>query len=924
MLALLFLGGSVLAQTSNSNETPSKREVQNPNDKVKENKSFRSFNGGHGNPENTILWSEDFTNGIPAGWGNGGTANGFPDPDAKWEYRGPTGAFPATTGSRGAYTPSTSVLTSPTGSTGFVIIDSDFLDNAGIGGNFGAGIAPAPHLITLTTSVIDLSANSSLFLNFHQYYRRFAGPGGSQAVPATYVDFSTDGGLTWPGSVTVNSIVPVNGSTTTNDLQSINVSAFIGGSANARIRFRFDGDYYFWMLDDISLSTPNLVDLQFVSVNGVQPTDFIIGDGSQMGITTPVQSKDWSFLASVANQGTAAITGVQLQVGIMKNSVPYATVMSPIFDTIASGAILDFNLLNTFADPFTPTEIDSYQYYSRVVSNEITLASDTSWFFVTPSLLSLDFNAYWNDIGTAQLGNQNSGLAVRLDLEADDFLYGIQLGIGNSTVAGGQVQISIYDSAAFTGYVTGFDPAGRLDSLAPHTITVEEDTTGVLYLPFNSPIFANSAHRSVFVEVRMFANGGVNPIAIKNDQTVNPNFWAGSVGSAIMFLSANNRWYTGYSSSRTFASPWIRAISDNFNVCDFVSVDSVAKISSPAQYEINYTAPHAERYVLQLKATEDSVWTTPKSWTDTSLTSQLVNLRTPGTSTDVRIGALYEGQWMYSCGFTFTPDCKPMSVNAIELVAPFCVGDSALLKGIANGGFKSKTFLWSTGETTRFIYGQQGMSYTFVATDQNGCQDSASVTASDLSINSMAPSNFAVAKTSQVNFVGTWDPVTLGTGVSLLGYRMAYRQAGIGASWITTSLSASTTASVDFTGTGFVSANYEFTAFARINDNGTARNTGFACIGRKFYNGSGLKNDGSFNGDAEGFSVYPNPSSSFINLSGNNVESLVIMNTLGQRVLDIQNPSNGMSIDISNLANGAYLITVIQNGETKTERLIKN
>ncbi len=923
VLALLLCGG-VFAQSSNSNELPAVREAQAPSNKALESKSFLSFNGAYGNPENTVIWSESFTNGIPSGWGNGGTAAGLPDPDAKWEYRGATGAFPATTGSRGAYGNPANVITGPTGSTGFVIFDSDFLDNGGIPGNFGNGIAAGPHFATLTTPVINLAANPQLFLNFTQYYRRFSGPGGSQAVPASYIDFSTDGGVTWTNAVTLNSGVSVNGQTAANDAQSINVSSFIGGSATARFRFRFEGNYYFWMLDDISLTTPSLYNMELVSVNGFSPTSFIIGDGSQMGITTPAQAKGWAYLASITNQGSEPLTDVQLQVGVLKNLVPYATLSSPIFDTVLSGATLDYNSLNTFGDFFLPTELDSYQFYYTVSSNEVTLGTDTTWFHVTPSLLSLDFNYYYNNIGTANIGNQGSAMAVRLDLDADDFLYGVQLGLGSTTVAGGQVQVSLYDSSGFTGFITGFDPALRLDSLAPYTITATDVANASITLPLNNTLFMNSSRRSVYVVVTMFANAGVNPIAIRNDQTVNPNFLYQSYLSAIMYLPANGRWYTGYSGSRTFASPWIRLISDNFDVCEFVSVDSISKVSNPALYEVNFTAPNADRYVLQIKESADSVWSTPKSWTDSTLSSQNVIMSAPGISTDVRVGALFEGQWMYSCGFSFTPDCKPMSVNAIELVAPFCAGDSALLKGIANGGFKAKTFRWNTGETTRFIYGQQGMTYTFVATDQNGCKDSASVTVSDLSINSMAPTNFAVAKPNQVTFVGTWSPAILDSGVTLIGYRMAYRQAGVGAPWTTTSLSTATTATVDFTGSGKPSANYEFTAFARINDNGTPRNTQYACIGRKFYNGSGLKNDGSVDGNAELFSVYPNPTTRFINLIGDGIESVEIMNSIGQRVLEMQNPVNGSSIDLSDWANGAYLVKVIQNGETKTERIIKN
>ncbi|MGA1380790.1 MAG: hypothetical protein ACO30N_04440, partial [Schleiferiaceae bacterium] len=91
----------------------------------------------------TVVWSEDFANGIPATWLNYGTAQSVADPDAKWEYRGATTTPNTTVGSRGAYSglvtnPNYTSINSATKSNGFVVFDSDFLDNAGTAGNFCA------------------------------------------------------------------------------------------------------------------------------------------------------------------------------------------------------------------------------------------------------------------------------------------------------------------------------------------------------------------------------------------------------------------------------------------------------------------------------------------------------------------------------------------------------------------------------------------------------------------------------------------------------------------------------------------------------------------------------------------------------------------------------------------------------------------
>ena len=139
----------------------------------------------------TVIWSEDFASGIPTTWMNYGTAVGVADPDAKWEYRGTTTTPSIATGSRGGYAGPASTgqlpIQSTTAANGFVVFDSDFLDNAGIAGNFcGTGsIACAPHVANLETGVINLLGHPTVDLLFTQYYRRFAGPGGVQTVQAT-------------------------------------------------------------------------------------------------------------------------------------------------------------------------------------------------------------------------------------------------------------------------------------------------------------------------------------------------------------------------------------------------------------------------------------------------------------------------------------------------------------------------------------------------------------------------------------------------------------------------------------------------------------------------------------------------------------------------------------------------------------------
>ena len=226
------------------------------------NSSFSDFTVSQSNVNNgseTVIWSETFANGIPTGWSTSGTAAGVSNTNAVWVYRGPNTTPSNAIGSRGAYAGPVGTgqlpILSPTASNGFVIFDSDFLDNNGIAGNFcGTGaLACAPHYSTLTTSSINLQQNSNLELRFNQYYRRYLGPGGVQSVPATYLDISTNGGQTWTNSITLNSNISVNSFTARNSIISVDISQYVGNQNNVKLRFRFDGDYYFWQIDDVEI-----------------------------------------------------------------------------------------------------------------------------------------------------------------------------------------------------------------------------------------------------------------------------------------------------------------------------------------------------------------------------------------------------------------------------------------------------------------------------------------------------------------------------------------------------------------------------------------------------------------------------------------------------------------------------------------------
>jgi hypothetical protein len=530
----------------------------------------------------TPIWSEDFASGIPTTWLNFGTANLVSDTDVVWEYRGTATNPSNTVGSRGAYMSSQTPISSATASNGFVIFDSDFLDNAGVAGNFGNGIAAAPHVAELITDMIDLTQHSIVDLTFTQYYRRFAGPAGSQAVPATYVDFSVDGGATFPYTVTLNSGIAVNSATATNDVVNVIAGSYIGGQDSVKIRFRFDGDYYFWCIDDIQIQGTPANRMSFTEWQGAPAQDIIYGPStsgsSRMGHMTLKQSRGITFDANAVNSGTATQSNVKLSVKVLDElGTVIQTVSSPTKSLLNAGDTATFNDLNTYATAWTPSANAEYQLVYNLLSDSISIFSDTTSLFVTDSLMSMDFGNYDNEIGastnTTQWGD-GSQMFNRHDLVDNEMLFGAKVHLGNSTVAGGILELSVYDSSAFTS-ATGFD-GNKLVAYGQKVLDAQDVSQGFVRFDFTDATSGRGVDLDVskgayLYNLTMYDNQGVNPLEISNDQT-----WGKAGGSGWMYLAALGNWYTGYSGSRSFNNLWIRGINcpaTNASACMSIGLD---------------------------------------------------------------------------------------------------------------------------------------------------------------------------------------------------------------------------------------------------------------------------------------------------------------------------------------------------------------
>lgn len=228
--------------------------------------SWGQFDMPHsGENRSGTFWSLDFSNGIPSDWTS--TTNNAP---ATWEYRGTATSPNINVGGRGSCETGVSgglPIQSPTTENGFIIFDSNYWDNdanpCGTA-NFGTGQAPGPHVAILETSSFDLTEHPYPALKFYSALRDYQCSASVQmsinggSWEAIYIDPFTNSGISANDELIQ---VPLTGA---------------GGAADVRLRFAFEGLYYYWMIDDLELFDLLETDIAILSSGstGFIPNDF--------------------------------------------------------------------------------------------------------------------------------------------------------------------------------------------------------------------------------------------------------------------------------------------------------------------------------------------------------------------------------------------------------------------------------------------------------------------------------------------------------------------------------------------------------------------------------------------------------------------------------------------------------------------------
>ncbi len=259
--------------------------------------AFVAFVSGQATAQ-TVIWgyatdslNSSFKGGLND-WTTVGVSSASPAkaPLAKWAWTA-TGKL-----SNGAYWGANTAIASPTVANGAAGFNSDFLDNGGVPGAFGLGVCPGPQRGELISPVINCTGHSSVEVKFNQYFRQFQ--------TKCYVSASNDGGATWTDFL-INNEIAANTGTPASSVKFVDISSVAANKPNVKIRFAFDGNYYFWLVDDVELREKPKNNLTLGAVNFC-PASY----------ATPVHqinTDTFFFIADIQNNGSAAQPNVQLK-----------------------------------------------------------------------------------------------------------------------------------------------------------------------------------------------------------------------------------------------------------------------------------------------------------------------------------------------------------------------------------------------------------------------------------------------------------------------------------------------------------------------------------------------------------------------------------------------------------------------------------
>jgi len=251
-----------------------------------------------------VLWGLEPGQGDFDGGLNEWTTEGLSAPEHVWEHRPDA----QSRGGCGQFR-----IASPTFFNGAMVFDADFYITGGPEDDGGQGCV-GPELDIhgeLISPVIDCSDFDAVAVEFWQFNLGITqNPTPGSTRERTYMQFSTDGGLSWGDRVpiTTNNFQSSSGSSITNPERVVIIVPEAANEPEFRMKFIHDGSHYVWTVDDVRLIEPPQNDLAMQSIfyplrSFATPADYISAD-------------TFGFFCFVSNEGFTDQENVEVSVQV--------------------------------------------------------------------------------------------------------------------------------------------------------------------------------------------------------------------------------------------------------------------------------------------------------------------------------------------------------------------------------------------------------------------------------------------------------------------------------------------------------------------------------------------------------------------------------------------------------------------------------
>ncbi len=390
-------------------------------------------------------------------------------------------------------------IASPSVANGAAVFDSDFLDNNGMDNNFGNGPAPGPQYSELISPTIDLTNHTDVALSFFSFYRNFN--------TDVYVSFSNDDGASWSENIELfartggNELIQP-------DTESLIYLDGSGGTDQFKFKFIWDGNYYFWIIDDVAIIERPHHDLV---LDGVFYTPLTYGQPEGQ-----IDSDEFFFDFYISNRGAAAQTNVQMTAQIFDSNDNMIWENTTVVDEIPARITDSIELDSTFL----PVGLDIGEYRM-----EYFISADSTDQWERDNDKNTLF-AVTNSVFQAETGDS--------DFEEEQIIgTNVQWEIGNEYVTGADFMGEPFIASSVTFAPVDFSAAESLDGKSA-LVAVLERTDNFLYGDNNN-----------FLEDQNLVLTAISSIDFTNEgqgQLVTLPMQPGS-GSVPILLKENTRYF---------------------------------------------------------------------------------------------------------------------------------------------------------------------------------------------------------------------------------------------------------------------------------------------------------------------------------------------------------------------------------------------